>query len=98
MKGRDLRTLAHREHGFGVQRALHFAVEHGAACPAGGGKVGARHAPPQRHDAGAEDPDRAFHAQLNGLAAVGQEVAVLVDGPQLTAAQSQVGPSVSRGL
>ena len=30
MKGRDLRTLAHREHGFGVQRALHFAVEHGA--------------------------------------------------------------------
>ena len=66
MKGRDLRTLAHREYGFGVQRALHFAVEHGAACPAGGGKVGARHAAPQGDDGRAQDLYRAFHVELNG--------------------------------
>ena len=31
MKGRRLTTFAHGEGGFGVQRTLHAAVQHGAA-------------------------------------------------------------------
>ena len=56
MKGRKLNVLllpaAHGEHRFGVQRALHAAVQHGASGLASGGKVGARHAAPQGHYAG----------------------------------------------
>ena len=88
MKGRNLigvlctGALAHSQGGLHIQRALHPAVQHGTACFTGGGKVGARHAAPQGDDGRAQDLYRAFHAELNGLAAVGQQVAVLVDGPQ----------------
>ena len=88
MKGRKLSfPAADGHHGIGIQRTFHAAVQHGAARFAGGGKVGARHAAAQRHHAGTNDLQRAVHAQLNGFAAVG-----------LTAAQSQVGPSVRMGL
>ena len=86
MKGRGLSSgflpAADGQHGLGVQSTLHFAMEHGPASLAGGSQIGARHTAPQRHDAGAQDLHGAFHAELNSLAAVGQEVAVLVDGPQ----------------
>ena len=65
MKGRGLSSgflpAADGQHGLGVQSALHFAVEHGPASLAGGSQIGARHAAPQRHDAGAQDLHRAFH-------------------------------------
>ena len=79
MKGRRLTVLpaAHSEHCFGVQRAFHAAVQHGASGLAGGGKIGARHAAPQGHHAGAKNFQRPFHGQADGLAAVGQQVARL---------------------
>ena len=92
LKCRSLFPAADGEGNFGVQDALHPAVEFGRAGLAGGGEIGACHAAPQRDDAGAEDAQRPLHAQLDGLAAVGQEVAVLVDGPEA------VGRSVRMGL
>ena len=77
-----LLPAAHGEHRFGVQCALHAAVQHGASGLAGGGKVGACHAAPQGHHAGAKNFQRPVHGQADGLAAVGQQVTVLVDGAQ----------------
>ena len=47
MKGRRLTTFAHGEGGFGVQRTLHAAVQHGPSGLAGGGQISAAHAAPQ---------------------------------------------------
>ena len=81
-KCRSLLPAADGEGNFGVQGTLHPAVELGRAGLAGGGEIGACHAAPQRDDAGAKDAQRPLYAQLNGLTTIGQEIAVLVDGPQ----------------
>ena len=81
-RDRILLPAADGQIGFGVQRALHAAVQHGPPGLAGGGQIGAAHAAPQRYDGRPQDLHGALGAQLHGLAAVGQQVAVLVDGAQ----------------